>query len=357
MSVVVGVPKEVKNNEFRVGMTPDGVRELINSGDGISVIVECGAGLGSGFEDSEYVDAGAIIEGSCDKLWEESKIIIKVKEPQPEEYGRIQSNQILFTYLHLAPDLKQQEALIESNCIAIAYETIRDKNGELPLLKPMSEVAGRLSIQAGARFLEKPNGGSGALLGGVPSVDAANVLVIGAGIVGFNAVQIAVGMGANVTVLDRDMDKLRYVDHIFGNRVSTRFSTSKAITDEVKRSDLVIGSVLIPGANAPKLVTKKHIKSMKKGSVVVDVAIDQGGCFETSEVTTHENPTYVVDDVIHYCVSNMPGAVPRTSTLALTNATLKYIIELANNPSKAASDFYGGVNIRHGQIICEEIKK
>jgi alanine dehydrogenase len=355
--MLIGVPKEIKNHEYRVGMVPASVRELINHGH--QVVVETNAGIGIGFTDEDYIAVGAEILPTAADVFAKADMIVKVKEPQAVERAMLREGQILFTYLHLAPDLPQTEDLVKSKSICIAYETVTDARGGLPLLAPMSEVAGRMSIQAGAQALEKSNAGRGMLLGGVPGVEPAKVVVIGAGMVGNNAAQMAVGMGADVVVLDRNVDVLRRIDAQFGNRVKAVYSTADALEKHVLEADLVIGGVLIPGAAAPKLVTAEHIKNMKPGSAIVDVAIDQGGCIATSKATTHADPTYIVDDVVHYCVANMPGAVPRTSTFALNNATLPYIIKLANKGYKAAlledSHFMNGLNVINGQITCKEV--
>ena len=322
----IGVPKEIKNHEYRVGLTPASVRELTSRGH--EVLVQTGAGAAIGLTDEEYVAAGAKIAADAASTFATAEMIVKVKEPQPQECAMLRPGQILYTYLHLAPDPEQTAALIKSGAICIAYETITGANGGLPLLAPMSEVAGRMAVQAGAAHLEKSKGGCGVLLGGVPGVPAAHVVIIGAGMVGTNALQMAVGLGARVTVIDKSVDRLRQLDLIFGNRISTVYSTAHNIEEAVLDADLVIGGVLIPGAAAPKLVTASMVSRMKKGAVVVDVAIDQGGCCETSHPTTHAEPTYVVDGVVHYCVANMPGAVARTSTFALNNATIGHALAL-----------------------------
>jgi alanine dehydrogenase len=324
----VGVPKEIKTLEFRVGMTPAGVRELVH--DGHEVVVETNAGLGIGMTDADYEKAGATVLGSAREVFDTAEMIIKVKEPQLNECAMLRDDQVLFTYLHLAADPEQTKALVESGTTAIAYETVTANDGSLPLLTPMSEVAGRLSIQSGAYHLQKANSGRGVLLGGVPGVAPAKVVVIGGGVSGFNAADMAIGLGADVTILDRSLPRLRQIDDIWGGRVHTIYSTKHAIDDLVTEADLVIGAVLIAGAAAPKLVSAQNVKDMHSGAVMVDISIDQGGCFETSRPTTHAEPTYVVDDVVHYCVTNMPGAVPRTSTFALTNATLPFVKDLAN---------------------------
>jgi alanine dehydrogenase len=353
----IGVPKEIKTLEFRVGMTPAGVREMVT--DGHEVIVETGAGVGIGMEDADYIAEGAQIAGTAAEVYANAELIVKVKEPQLPECSMLREGQVLFTYLHLAADPKQAAALVESGCTAIAYETVTSPREPLPLLTPMSEVAGRLSIQAGAYCLQKANGGRGVLLGGVPGVEPGKVVIIGGGVAGLNAADMAVGLAAEVTILDRSIPRLHYIDNIFGGRVHTIYSTKAEIDKYVAQADLVVGSVLIPGASAPKLVSRDNIRSMQKGSVVVDISIDQGGCFETSRPTTHAEPTYIVDDVVHYCVTNMPGAVPRTSTLALTNATLPYVKNLANLGWREALSkdpgFANGLNVHAGHINHEAV--
>lgn len=355
--MIIGVPKEIKNHEYRVGMVPASVREL--TAQGHTVYVEHNAGIGIGFTDADYEAVGASILNTAKEVFDIAEMIVKVKEPQAVERAMLREGQILFTYLHLAPDLPQTEDLIKSKAVCIAYETVTDDNGGLPLLAPMSEVAGRMSIQAGAQALEKSNQGRGMLLGGVPGVEPAKVVVIGGGMVGSNAAQMAVGMGADVTILDRNIDVLRRLNVQFGSAVKPVYSTADALEKHVLEADLVIGGVLIPGAAAPKLVTKEHIKRMKPGSAIVDVAIDQGGCIETSKATTHAEPTYIVDDVVHYCVANMPGAVPRTSTFALNNATLPYILKLANLGYKEAllqdKHLLNGLNVIDGKITCQSV--
>ena len=355
--MIIGVPKEIKNHEYRVGMVPASVRELINHGH--KVLVETNAANDIGFTDADYVAAGAEILSTAAEVFAQAEMIVKVKEPQAVERAMLREGQILFTYLHLAPDLAQTEDLVKSKAICIAYETVTDSNGGLPLLAPMSEVAGRMSIQAGAQALEKSNAGRGMLLGGVPGVEPAKVVVIGGGMVGNNAAQMAIGMGAEVVILDRNINVLRRLDAQFGNKVKAIYSTADALEKYVLEADLVIGGVLIPGAAAPKLVTAEHIKNMKPGSAIVDVAIDQGGCIETSRATTHAEPTFIVDEVVHYCVANMPGAVPRTSTFALNNATLPFIINLANKGYKDAllSDqhFLNGLNVVDGKVTVREV--
>jgi alanine dehydrogenase len=355
--MIVGVPKEIKNHEYRVGMVPGSVKELTDRGH--DVLVETNAGMGIGFTDADYEATGAKILATAADVFAQSEMIVKVKEPQAVERAMLREGQILFTYLHLAPDPAQTKDLVDSKAICIAYETVTDDRGGLPLLAPMSEVAGRMSIQAGAQALEKSNAGRGMLLGGVPGVAPAKVVIIGGGMVGNNAAQMAVGMGANVVLLDRNIDVLRRTNAQFGSAVTAIYSTNDALTTHVEDADLVIGGVLIPGAAAPKLVTAQHIKNMKPGSAIVDVAIDQGGCIATSKATTHEDPTFIVDDVVHYCVANMPGAVPLTSTFALNNATLPYIIALANKGYKKAllddKHLLNGLNVIDGKVTCESV--
>jgi alanine dehydrogenase len=345
----VGVPKEIKNHEYRVGLTPASVHEL--SAQGHQVHVQAGAGAAIGLSDQQYQAAGAHIVATAADIFARADMIVKVKEPQPAECSMLRPGQILYTYLHLAPDPEQTKALIASRAVCVAYETITGPGGGLPLLAPMSEVAGRMSVQAGAHYLEIAHGGRGVLLGGVPGVAPGHVAVIGAGVVGSNAVQMAVGMGARVTVLDKNVDRLRQLDLAFGNRINTAYSNAHSIEEAVLDADLVIGGVLVPGAAAPRLVTREHVARMKKGSVVVDVAIDQGGCFETSRPTTHAEPVYLVDGVVHYCVANMPGAVARTSTFALNNATIGHAIALANKGWKAA--MRDDPHLRHGLNVCQ----
>ena len=355
--MLIGVPKEIKNNEFRVGLVPSGVARL--SAAGHLVMVQKGAGEGSGISDEEYVKAGAEINSSPKEIYRQAEMIVKVKEPLPPEYGLIKKDQILFTYLHLAPDRELTEALLKSKCIGVAYETIQLKDGSLPLLTPMSEVAGRMAPQVGAYYLEKSQGGRGVLLGGVPGVERGKVTIIGGGVVGTNAAKIAIGLGAQVYLLDINQQRLAYLDDIFGNVLTTVMSNPENIAKLVATSHLVIGSVLIPGARAPWLVTREMISSMMPGSVVVDVAIDQGGCFETSRPTTHENPVYVVDGVIHYCVANIPGAVARTSTFALTNVTLPYALAIANKGLERAAKedpaLAKGVNVYKGEVTYQGV--
>jgi alanine dehydrogenase len=344
----IGTPKEIKNHEYRVGLTPAGVRELASHGH--EVLIEAGAGLGIGIADEQYVAAGARIVRTAVEVFAQADMVVKVKEPQAVECGMLREGQVLFTYLHLAPDPEQAKGLIQSRSIAIAYETVTDGRGGLPLLAPMSEVAGRMSIQAGAHAMEKAAGGNGVLLGGVPGVPAAEVVILGGGVVGYNAARIAIGMGARVTILDRSLPRLNWLDSVFENRAATLYSTRDAVETCVRRADLIIGAVLVPGAAAPKLVTRDMLKSMPNGTVMVDVAIDQGGCFETSRPTTHQDPTYVIDGVVHYCVANMPGGVARTSTFALTNATLPHVLALANKGYRQALE--DDPNLREGLNIC-----
>ncbi len=349
--MLVGVPRELKNHEYRVGLVPSSVRELVFNGH--QVIVETDAGVGAGQTNEDYVAAGAKIVGTADEVFASAEMIVKVKEPLAVERKKLREGQILYTYLHLAPDADQTKELLDSGVTAIAYETVTGPRGQLPLLKPMSQVAGRMSVQAGATALEKAHGGRGVLLGGVPGVMPGKVVVIGGGVVGFNAAQMAVGLGADVTILDRDPEVLEKVGTHFEARASTRFSNAANLYDAVTNADLVIGAVLIPGAASPKLVTREMLKDMHKGAVLVDVAIDQGGCFETSRATTHAEPTYVIDDVVHYCVANMPGAVPITSAHALNNATLVYGLMLADKGLKAIAEdrhLRAGLNVHRGRI-------
>ncbi len=353
----IGVPKEIKNHEYRVGLSPASAKELITHGH--EVTISTGAAAGIGLTDEAYRKVGAKIADSNDAVFAESEMIVKVKEPQPNECKQLSKGQLLFTYLHLAPDPVQTELLLESGVTAVAYETVTGPGNSLPLLAPMSEVAGRLAAQAGAHCLERAQGGCGVLMGGVPGTEPAKVLVIGGGVVGQNAAYIARGMGANVTILDRSIAKLRELDAEFQGKANCVYSTKEAIERYARESDLVIGAVLIPGANAPKLITRDIIASMKPGSVVVDVAIDQGGCLETSKATTHEDPTFVVDEVVHYCVANMPGAVPQTSTYALNNATLPFTLSMANQGWKKAmqqdAHLLHGLNVHDGMLTYEAV--
>jgi alanine dehydrogenase len=346
--MLIGVPKEIKNHEYRVGLTPGSVRELVHFGH--SVMIEAGAGFGSGFSDEQYRSAGAQIAQNAAAIFAVADMIVKVKEPQPNECKMLRRGQVLFTYLHLAPDPEQTQLLQDSGCIAIAYETVTSARGHLPLLAPMSEVAGRMAVQAGAHCLEKAAGGRGVLLGGVPGVVAGDVVVIGGGVVGSNAIRVAVGMEANVVVLDKSIQRLKELDDQFGSQLTTIYSTNDAIEHYLMNADLVIGAVLVPGAAAPQLIRKAMLKKMRPGSVLVDVAIDQGGCAETSHPTTHVDPTYVVDGVVHYCVANMPGGVARTSTLALNNATLPFVIKLAQGYRHALLE---DLNLRNGLNVYE----
>ncbi len=352
----VGVPKEIKNSEFRVGLVPGSVREYVQNGH--EVLIETGAGAGIKASDQDYEAAGAKIVPNAETVFTSSDMIVKVKEPQPSEWTQLREGQILYTYLHLAPDPDQARGLMESGVTAVAYETVTDSHGGLPLLAPMSEVAGRLSIQAAAYALTAHRGGRGLLMGGVPGVLPANVLVIGGGVVGTHAARMAVGLGADVTILDRSQRRLAELDELFDGRAKTRYSTYEALDEETRRADVVVGAVLIPGASAPKLVTRDMLQGMKEGAVLVDVAIDQGGCFETSKPTTHEHPTYVVDHVLHYCVANMPGAVPLTSSHALNNATLGYGLMLANKGLDALREnphLRDGLNIHRGKVTYKAV--
>jgi len=348
----IGVPTEIKNREYRVGLVPDSVKELTSRGH--SVLVQSGAGAGIGSDDDAYRAVGAEIAPDAAAVFANSDMIVKVKEPQEVEWKMLRSDQILFTYLHLAPDPAQTIGLMESGCTAIAYETVTDAQGGLPLLAPMSEVAGRLSIIEGGYFLKKTGGGRGLLLSGVPGTDPANIVILGGGVVGTNAAKLAVGVGANVTILDRSVPRLRYLDDVFGGSLTTKFSTGKAIEDALATADLVIGAVLIPGAAAPRLVRREHLGMMRPGAVLCDVAIDQGGCFETSKATTHEDPVYDIDGIVHYCVANMPGSVPLTSSHALNNATLPFTLSLADKGLKALdenSHLMAGLNVQAGKIV------
>lgn len=355
--MLIGVPKEIKNHEYRIGLTPAGVREL--TGVGHQVMVEVDGGTAIGLSNELYEAAGAEMVSTAAEIFSRADLIVKVKEPQAQECKMLRSNQTLFTYLHLAPDPEQTKLLVASGACCIAYETVTDNANTLPLLAPMSEVAGRMSIQEAAVCLEKSKGGSGVLLGGVPGVEPANVLVIGGGVVGLHAARMAMGLGANVTILDRSLPRLKQIDEMFEGRIKTLFSTTDAIESQLGNADAVIGAVLIPGAAAPKLITREMLKLMRKGSVLVDVAIDQGGCFETSHATTHEDPTYIVDGIIHYCVANMPGGVARTSTFALTNATLPFVLALANKGAKQAlledRHLMQGLNVHAGMITVAAV--
>lgn len=355
--MLIGVPKEIKNNEFRVGITPSNAQELIARGH--KVIVEASAGHAVGFDDHHYKNVGAEISHDAATIYQKADMVVKVKEPQPQECKLLREDQILFTYLHLAPDPVQTDLLVQSGCVAIAYETVTDDFGGLPLLSPMSEVAGRMAIQAGAHCLEKSQGGSGMLLGGIPGVPAARVVVLGGGVVGTNSIRMAIGMEANVTVIDKSIKRLRELDFQFGSKLNTVFATKHNIEFYVAKSDLVIGAVLVPGAAAPKLVTKQMLSTMKRGSVLIDVSIDQGGCFETSRPTTHAEPTFIEDGIVHYCVANMPGGCARTATIGLNNATLPYVISLADNGYKKAflkdKNLLNGLNVMHGKITYQAV--
>ena len=355
--MLVGVPKEVKTHEYRVGLVPASVRELVHHGH--QVLVETQAGAGIGFTDDDFRAAGAEIAGDAGEVFAKAEMVVKVKEPQPAEYAQLRENQVLFTYLHLAPDESQTQGLVDSGCIAVAYETVTNNQGGLPLLSPMSEVAGRMSVQVGAHCLEKEQGGSGMLLGGVPGVAAAKVVIIGGGVSGTNAARMAMGMEAHVTVIDKSLDRLYALDLQFGPMLNTIYSTVDAIETHCVGADLVIGAVLVPGAAAPKLVTRDMIRQMRPGSVLVDIAIDQGGCFETSRGTTHAKPTYVEEGCVHYCVTNMPGAVARTSTFALNNATLPFALALANKGVRHAlhddQHLKQGLNVALGKVTYRAV--
>lgn len=352
--MIIGVPKEVKDHEARVGLIPSGAKALVEAGH--RVLAQAGAGLGSSLADEEYREAGAEIVPTAEALWKSSDLVVKVKEPQPSEYPFLRQGLTLFTYLHLAPLPELTDALLNAKVTAVAYETIREADNSLPLLTPMSEVAGRMAVQVGAQYLEAPNGGRGILLGGVPGVAPANVVILGGGVVGHNAAKMAVGLGAHVTIIDRNLNRLRELDDIYSSQVVTLASNVYTIRESLRHADLVIGAVLIPGASAPRLVRREMLPLMKKGAVMVDVAIDQGGCFETSHATTHTDPVYFVDGVLHYCVSNMPAAVPHTSTFALNNATFPYLMELVNRGIKGASPaLREGVNTFEGHIVYQAV--
>jgi alanine dehydrogenase len=354
--MIIGVPKEIKNQEYRVGLTPNQTQSLVMQGH--QVIVESSAGIGIGMSDEDYQLSGATIMSASD-VFNNAELVVKVKEPQANEIAMLRPGQLLFTYLHLAPDVEQTNLLITSGVTAIAYETVKNSHGALPLLAPMSEVAGRLSIQAGAHYLEKTQGGSGSLISGIPGVQASQVLILGAGIVGTNAMQLAIGLGARVTIVDKNLQRLRELDQVYGNRIQTLFADEGTLAKLYTQADLVIGAVLIPGGSAPKLLRHEHLKLMRQGSVVVDVAIDQGGCFETSKSTCHDEPTYELDGIIHYCVANMPGAVPKTSTFGLTNATFPYIEMLANHGFQDAIQKSGalreGVSVYEHYLTCPAV--
>jgi alanine dehydrogenase len=355
--MIIGVPKEIKNNENRVALTPAGTQELVKRGH--TVNVQKSAGVGSGFSDEEYQKAGAKIIPTAEEVFSQAEMIIKVKEPVEQEYKLIKKDQLVFTYFHFASYEPLAKAMIESGAVCLAYETVERTDGSLPLLIPMSEVAGRMAIQEGAKYLEKPLKGRGILLGGVPGVKPAKVLILGGGIVGTNSAKIAAGMGADVTIMDVNINRLRYLDDVMPKNVHTMVSNEYTIREMVKDSDLIVGGVLIPGAKAPKLITRDMLKTMRPGTVLVDVAVDQGGCIETCRPTTHEDPTFIIDDVVHYCVANMPGAVPYTSTLALTNATLPYAIRLASQGWKKAcqesTDLRNGLNVIQGEVVYKAV--
>jgi alanine dehydrogenase len=357
--MIIGIPKEIKNNESRVGMTPAGVFELTKRNH--KVYIQSQAGFGSGFFDNDYQGVGAIILETIEEIYAIAEMIVKVKEPIEIEYNLIKPNQIVFTYFHFASSKALTEAMIKSKSVCIAYETVEDEDGTLPLLTPMSEVAGRMAIQQGAKYLEKPVKGRGILLGGVPGVSPGKVLILGAGVVGVQAAKMAAGLGAHVTIMDVNMKRLRYVNDVLPSHVVTDFSSEYSIRQKIKTHDLIIGGVLLKGAKAPKLITREMLKEMRPGTVLVDVAVDQGGCIETTKPTTHENPTYIIDDVVHYCVANMPGAVPYTSTIALTNVTLSYIINIANNgwekACKTDESLSKGLNIVNGRVVYKEIEQ
>ena len=357
--MLIGVPKEIKNHEYRVGLTPSSVRELVHHGH--TLIVETQAGEGIGCTDGDYRSVGAEIVAKAEEIFARADMVVKVKEPQPVEYQQLREGQLLFTYLHLAPDPEQTKGLVESGCTAIAYETITDKTGGLPLLRPMSEVAGRMAIQVGALSLQKAHGGRGVLLGGVPGILPGKVVVIGGGVVGLNAARMAMGLGADVTILDKSSSRIAYLDDVFGPRLKTLYATQDATEEQILDADLIVGAVLVPGAAAPTLVRREHLAQMKPGAVLVDVAIDQGGCFETSKPTTHADPTYIVDDIVHYCVANMPGAVARSSTFALNNATLPFALQLANKGWRQAcvddSHLLAGLNVHGGEVTHEAVAR
>lgn len=353
----IGCVKEIKNNEYRVGLTPANVKDYVQAGH--EVYIEKAAGLGSNFTDAEYAEAGATIINGAKEVWDISEMIVKVKEPLKEEYPYFHEGLILYTYLHLAADEALTKELVKAKVKAVAYETLIETNGTIPLLAPMSQIAGRLSVQEGAKYLEKPFGGSGVLLAGVPGTPKGHIVILGAGSVGMNACKLAVGISAEVTILDINLERLQYLDDVYGSQIQTLMSTDATVEEAVANADLVIGAVLVPGGKAPKVMKKAYLKNMKPGSVIVDVAIDQGGCCETSKVTYHDDPIYTVDGVIHYCVGNMPGAVPRTSTIALTNATLKYGLEIAKDGLESACTqngvIYSGINTYAGKLTCKNV--
>lgn len=355
--MIIGVPREVKQDEYRVGMLPVGVEELVRAGH--SVLIEAGAGLGSGLPDHEYLQAGAEMIASADEIFDRAELIVKVKEPQPSEWPLIRPGQAVFTYFHFAAERELTEAMVDSKATCVAYETLQDRHGHLPLLTPMSEVAGRMSIQEGAKYLERPQMGRGILLGGVPGVAPAHITILGGGVVGANAAKIAAGFQADVAILDINMDRLRYLDDIMPANVNVLYSDRHVIREQLRLADLVVGSVLIPGAKAPRLVTREDLKIMKPGSVVIDVCIDQGGCLESSRPTTHSAPTYIENDVVHYCVTNMPGAVGRTSTFALCNVTLPWVLQIAkrgiDDAARELAPIASAINIRDGQITNQAV--
>lgn len=355
--MIIGVPKEIKTHENRVALLPGGVSAMKRNGH--EVLIQQGAGKGSGFSDEQYVEAGATILEDVEELWDRAEMIMKVKEPIKVEYDRMKEDQVIFTYFHFAADEALTRAVVDSKCIAIAYETVEKEDGSLPLLIPMSEVAGRMAAQEGAKYLEKATAGRGVLMGGIPGVPPANVMVLGGGIVGVNSAKIAAGMGANTTIFDINMPRLRYLDDVMAKNVNTMFSSEANIRRMLADTDLIIGAVLKPGAKAPHLITREMLKEMRPGTVLVDVAIDQGGCFETSKPTTHDDPIYIVDDIVHYCVANMPGAVPYTSTLGLTNVTLPYAVDLANKGWEKAlnedPELKMGLNIAKGDIVYKDV--
>ncbi len=357
--MLVGVPKEIKNHEYRVGLMPGSVRELTAAGH--RVIVEVGAGTGAGYDDEQYMAVGAEMVSTAGDVFSRADLVIKVKEPQLSECRQLRKGQTLFTFLHLAPDPDQTQALIDSGVTAIAYETVTDDNRMLPLLTPMSEVAGRMSVQVGAHYLEQSGGGTGVLLGGVPGVAPGRVTIIGGGVAGTNAAKMAVGLGANVTVLEKSPARMRELNDLFGASADVIYATAETLEEAVLAADLVVGAVLIPGAAAPKLVTRELVAGMRRGTVMVDIAIDQGGCFETSRPTSHDDPTYIEEGVVHYCVTNMPGAVPKTSTQALNNATLPYVLSLANNGAERAMSgnvhLAAGLNVHQGRLMHPAVKK
>jgi alanine dehydrogenase len=355
--MIIGLPKEIKDNESRVGLTPAGVKTLADFGH--TVLVEAGAGEGSGISNEEYTAASGQIVPTAEEVWQRAEMIVKVKEPVGPEHQRMRPGQILFTYLHLAPDPGLTQVLLEREVIGVAYETITSDAAHLPLLTPMSEVAGRMAVQVGAHYLTRPEGGRGVLMGGVPGVLPAKVAIVGGGVVGINSIKMAVGLGAHVVVLDRNLERLRYLDDIFGAKIRTLISNPYTVKEAIANADLVIGAVLVPGASAPRLVTRDMLQTMHKGAVIVDVAVDQGGCIETTRPTTHSNPTFYVEEVLHYCVANMPGAVPRTSTFALTNATLPFAVKLANHGFREAvaldPHLRNGINTYRGRITCQGV--